>query len=320
MKFFETNFIDYIESSTKNNLHPELETYFHNFDSNFINLPHMIFYGPPGIGKYTQALNFIKRYSDSNLKYDKKFIINFQDKKDYTFKLSDIHFEIDMELLGCNAKILWLQIYLQIIEIITIRPKGNAFILIKNFHNIHSELLDKFYSYMQKQINYNVNINIKFILLTESISFIPNNILNICKTVSIRKPDISLLKKVFKNYKSTNNEIDNLKIFKFENCKFYDQYNFITDKLYHYIVNNNQINFIKFRDDIYDILTYQLKIENLIYKLLNKLIVNNYINNNNISKILFKLDEFFLYYNKNYRPIYHIENILLFIKLNIDIK
>lgn len=318
MKFYETNFIDYIEASNKNNMHPELNNYFDDFDSNFVNLPHMIFYGISGIGKYTQALNFIKKYSDTGLKYDKKFIINFQEKKDYTFKLSDIHFEIDMELLGCNAKILWLQIYLQIIEIITIRPKGNAFILIKNFHNIHSELLDKFYSYMQKQ--FNKNINIKFILLTEHISFIPNNILNICKIVSIKKPSKIIYKKCFPNYKQKNSDIDNLKLLKFENYENFNQYNFICNNLYDFIINSNQLNFIKFRENIYDILTYQLKIENVIFIIIKKLIINNYINNDNISKILFKLDEFFLFYNKNYRPIYHIENILLFIILNIQNK
>ena len=37
--------------------------------------------------------------------------INIHKKKQYTFKISDIHFEIDMELLGCNAKVLWNEVY-----------------------------------------------------------------------------------------------------------------------------------------------------------------------------------------------------------------
>ena len=35
--------------------------------------------------------------------------------KIYTIKISDIHFEIDMELLGCNAKILWNDIFKSIL-------------------------------------------------------------------------------------------------------------------------------------------------------------------------------------------------------------
>ena len=58
------------------------------------------------IGKYTQSLMFIKKFSQSNLKYERKININFNPKKSFIFKLSDIHFEIDMELLGCNAKVL----------------------------------------------------------------------------------------------------------------------------------------------------------------------------------------------------------------------
>ena len=32
----------------------------------------MIFYGKKGIGKYSQVLNFISRYSPSELKYERK--------------------------------------------------------------------------------------------------------------------------------------------------------------------------------------------------------------------------------------------------------
>ena len=28
-------------------------------------------------------------------------------KQNYTIKVSDIHYEVDLSLLGCNSKILW---------------------------------------------------------------------------------------------------------------------------------------------------------------------------------------------------------------------
>ena len=72
--------------------------------NNIENISHLIFYGQNGIGKYTQALSFIKQYSPSNLKYERKININLSAKKEY-FKVSDIHIEVDMELLGCNTKV-----------------------------------------------------------------------------------------------------------------------------------------------------------------------------------------------------------------------
>ena len=48
--------------------------------------------------------------------------------------------------------------------------------LCKNFHKIHSELLDCFYSYMQKHFN---NINIIFYYINRTVcTFIPDNVIN----------------------------------------------------------------------------------------------------------------------------------------------
>jgi hypothetical protein len=93
-----------------------------------------------------------------------------------------------MSLLGCNSKILWHEIFLQIVDIISVKSNKMGIILCKYFHNIHTELLEIFYSYIQ-QYNYPQSIiQLKFILLTEHISFIPNNILNCCKIISVKRP------------------------------------------------------------------------------------------------------------------------------------
>ena len=80
-------------------------------------LSNLIFYGPPGTGKYTQALYSIEKYSPSALKYERKINISVQKKQQYLFNISDIHFEIDMDLLGCNARIVWNDIYHHILDI-----------------------------------------------------------------------------------------------------------------------------------------------------------------------------------------------------------
>jgi hypothetical protein len=122
-----------------------------------------IFYGPSGVGKYTQVLKKIKTYSPSELKYEKKMTVTYN-KQSYVFKISDIHYEVDMSLLGCNSRLLWHEIYQQILDSISAKNEKSGIIVCKYFHEIHSELLENFYSYMQK--NYASNIEIKFILIT----------------------------------------------------------------------------------------------------------------------------------------------------------
>ena len=152
MKYHETRFEDYINTNKKVNLHPKQQNLYKLFPEDMSDLNHMIFYGPPGVGKYTQVLLGIKKYSSTNLKYLRKINITYQKKRDYCFKTSDIHFEIDMSLLGCNAKILWNEIYNHIIDILATKPKAHGIIICKNFHTIHNELLDVFYSYMQTNV------------------------------------------------------------------------------------------------------------------------------------------------------------------------
>jgi DNA replication protein DnaC len=72
MKFLETHFEDYLQTSQKQNLHPKLEKIFNKFPNKLADLKNIIFYGPSGVGKYTQMLKSIKKYSPSELKYEKK--------------------------------------------------------------------------------------------------------------------------------------------------------------------------------------------------------------------------------------------------------
>ena len=174
----------------------------------------LIFYGPSGIGKYTQALNFIKQFSKTNLKYERKINFNFQNKKTYVFKISDIHYEVDMELLGCNAKLLWNDFY-HIIDILSASPDHTGIILCKNFHKIHSELLDIFYSYMQTLSH--KNIKLIYILITEDIGFIPTNILNRCQIIPFKRPTKQSYKKI--TGKTLNKNYDISKIINIKNIK-----------------------------------------------------------------------------------------------------
>ena len=99
MKFYDTLFEDYIASNAKSNLHPKLTKIYKTFPKDLSKLKNLIFYGPKGVGKYTQMLSAIKRYSPSELKYEKK-MITVTSKSTHILKISDIHYEVDMSLLA----------------------------------------------------------------------------------------------------------------------------------------------------------------------------------------------------------------------------
>ena len=161
MKFFETHFPEYVKAVESTSLHPVTKKVFDSFPPEIQCLPSMIMHGPSGVGKYSHALYLISRYSPSRLKYEKRLAVAYN-KESFFIKISDCHFEVDMALLGCNSKHLWNEIYNQIQDIVSSRSVPNVFVMCKNFHKIHSELLETFYSYMSE--------NLIFVILTEHVT------------------------------------------------------------------------------------------------------------------------------------------------------
>lgn len=384
MKFLETHFDDYIASSRTEILHPKIEKIFKNsLPERVENLKNIILYGPKGVGKYTQALQCIKKYSSSELKYEKRLTIN-SNKENFIIKISDIHFEVDMSLLGCNSKVLWNDIYNQITDVVSMRTDTTGIILCKYFHKIHSELLDIFYSYMQRQ-SFN-KIKLFFIIITEHVSFIPDNILNNSQIISIPRPSLGYYNKcvnsihpnknahmyasasvnivassvteslhiedkdtdsdssndshgddqynmsntiilsgkkskhnsttstynavsVSENYKNLTS-LSNIKNVIVNTNELTNPHECVCNNIIETIKNPDTINFLKFRDILYEILIYDLDINECIWYILSCLIHTDVLNKDNITDVLLKTFIFFQYYNNNYRPIYHLENYM----------
>ena len=317
MKFYQTHFEEYINECKRANMHPNNEKIYNSFPQTIEDLKNIIFYGPSGVGKYTQMLYSIKKYSHSELKYEKKISVTYN-KQQFFLKISDIHFEIDMSLLGCNSKLLWHDIYLQIIDIISAKTNKTGIIVCKNFHEIHNELLENFYSYMQ-QNNLN-SIQLKFIIITEQLSFIPDNIINCCEIINISRPKKTVYNKCLANKLPTNlklENITNIKNLNLFNENIMVQHKIICNKIITNMINFNDIKFIKFRDILYDIFIYNLNIYECVWYILSSLIEKEYIYDEILFDILIKTFCFFQYYNNNYRPIYHLENYLLYITCKI---
>jgi hypothetical protein len=338
----------------------------------------LIVYGPSGVGKYTQVLSILQKYSASKLKYDKKIsITNEKEKKttttttpvsnktttkkqtsastvikkdkkhEYMFRISDIHYEIDMATLGCNSKVLWHDLFFQIVDIVSVKTEKTGIILCKNFHAIHNELLEIFYSYMRHPLQH-INIQLKFIIITEHISFIPDNIVNACQLISVTRPlkeqyvkmtetqskQFSHFPYIEGNYsqktnsRSVGNILNQIDLHSIVNSKEIhsfammkttqdipiDVFNIINDEILKQILNPKELKITELRNNLYDLLIYNVDINECVWHLLMYFIENRLFHSDkDITETIQQTYTFFKYYNNNYRSIYHLESIVLYL-------
>lgn len=310
MKFLETHYDDYIQSKNTDNLHPKLDKLLSKFPSQISQLKNVIFYGPNGVGKYTQMLSAIRKYSSTELKYEKKISVTYN-KQQFFFKISDIHYEVDIALLGCNSKLLWHDIFMQIIDIISAKMNKTGIIVCKNFNEINSELLDNFYSYMQDDKS---QLDIKYIFLSESISFIPDNILKCCEVIHVPRPTKAALSKcVSENIPVKIEYITNIKNVKCGMEELMQPHKIICDKIMADMIHINELKFLAFRDVLYDIFIYNLDVGECVWYIITNLVQQDHIKKKHVSDALIHTYTFFQFYNNNYRPIYHLEKYLFFL-------
>jgi hypothetical protein len=362
MKLYETHYEEYLHSLQKFNLHPELTDTVASLPQKLEQMNHLIVYGATGVGKYTQTLNIIQRFSPTHLKYDKK--IQFQTEKlDYHYRISDIHYEVDMSLLGCNSKQLWHEIFFQIVDIVSVKPDRSGIIVCKNFHAIYNELLDVFYSYMQHVKTYHSNIVLKFILVTEHVSFLPNNIINNCQIISVKRPtiqqytemqqsncesgttltwgalntdafakqitgkrkylkqDLEAKDVIIKNIDATGiinaKELYSFSLISSPKDIPKDIFNIVCDNIVWEIMNHRTLKYADFRYSLYDILIYNLDVSECVWYVLYHFICEKYLTKTDMPALMHKTYTFLKYYNNNYRPIYHLENMFYTILINV---
>ena len=303
-------FVDYLDAYNSFNIHEELVPVFAEFPKELKNVNHMIFSGPSGVGKYTQALALISKYSKSALKYERKAII-CQNKDQYYYKLSDIHIEIDMEMLGPSSKSLWLEIINQLYDIINSLNKKEFIVLCKNFDKTRDELMDVFYGYLN---NISSSINLKYFFIVENPSILPEPILNIALILPIKRPSATNYKKLAQTKKgfskAETKKIENIKNIMIGNvsCDYNKE---IVSKIIETIENYDSLDIKILRNHIYDIFTYNLCVKTCIKDIVFGLIKVFELSNEKIRRIFLETNNFYRLYNNNYRPIYHIENLII---------
>ena len=156
------------------------------------------------------------------------------------------------------------------------------------------------------QNNCSMLVSIKYIILTEEISFIPDPILNCCEIINIPRPTKTAYAKCAKQKITNDVSIQNIMNIKHLHTginELMEPHKIICNKIIKEMIEINNLKFLKFRDLLYDIFIYNLNITECVWYILITLIQNKKINANNNSDILLKTYNFLKYYNNNYRPI-----------------
>tara|TARA_A100001015_G_scaffold312190_1_gene416867 strand:+ start:190 stop:891 length:702 start_codon:yes stop_codon:yes gene_type:complete len=192
-----------------------------------------IVYGPDTVDTFEAALSICGNNKD----YLQKIIINVNDIN-YYFKITDVHIEIDFELLGTNEYNVWSAFYN---TILTITNTKKYFIVCKNFEQIKNELLEVFHIYMR-------NPNMIFILCTKVVSCLTDDIKNKCEI------------KVIKN-KSQQPLIN---------------YEHLIQPVVDIIVEHD-IDYLKIRDKLYAVLIYNMDIHLFFREVIIRLYELQYI-------------------------------------------
>ena len=195
------------------------------------------------------------------------------------------------------------------------RPNHSGIIFCKNFHCIHSELLDVFYSYMENLSH--MKIKLSYILITEQLGFIPHNIIKSSKIIPIIRPSKTNYNLIIKEKKFKIKKKENLKLIK--NIKgqksgitqLINSNKIFCNRIIKQLTDYNELNFMVLRENLYNLFIYHLNINECILRIIQHYIINDKLNKENIILIFKKLVPFLKYYNNNYRPIYHLESFIL---------
>ncbi len=317
MRFYETHFDEYLAEEGRMSLHPRLQPSIDVLPSLLSDLPNMIMYGPSGTGKYTQMLKVISRYSPSHLKYEKKLTVQGQ-RGAHVYKISDVHFEVDMALLGCNAKASWNEAYSNIMDVIASRPDRTGIILCKHFHATHSELMESFYSYMQT--THRKSVKVRFALITEQLSSLPDAILDSCYVIRVPRPARTmyskcLRKKIDKSIQTR--DIANAKGIKASNASRLRPQAAVCDRILSLLEEPESIKLTDLRDALYNIFIYEQSVPACVLYILEVLISEDKIKHEDVTDVLMEIHTRIQYFNNNYRPIYHLEAMMVYLLTKI---
>lgn len=322
----------------KNNKPTKLDEIKHNSTSINIfkkikdNMNHQLIYGLNGCGKYT----IIKTYINHMFNYDNKVynlknhtieLIFNGNKIDFTVLASPYHFEINCE--DFNDKRLVNQFIKSVANTNNISNNKNKIIIVR-----HIELLTIEYQWMLRRTVEKLYKTCKIIFISNHISRIDSSISSRCVCLRIESPsDIeikNILYDIIDSYKLNVNEKQLEYIIKVSqrNLKTAillleystSNKNFIKPTLHHLIPVHNIIskinqcntpnNIREIRENLHDIILYDINLDLLQIHLLDNFIINKDISSFKKNKIISVIKDINNKIIFGYKKLYHLESLI----------
>ena len=297
MPSLDQKFECYVQTARNNSLHPGLARVYTSLPDSLKDAVHLLIHGPSGVGKYTQGLLSLEKYSPSGLRYD-KIMKAGDDKHPYVMRISDVHFEVDMETLGCHSRTLWSAIHSHVVDSVCTRSPPVGFIMCKNFHKTHKELLEVFYYYMSHK-------STRFILLSEHIGFLPRKIVDRCLRIPVPRPALARLRVAG----LPDEPVHNLKSVSEAQQQVEKREVPLCESVLQMIVADETPDYVALRTLFYELLIRQHSIADCVWWLSRQLCDDGHCPPEKYIGLFTRLCLFFHLYNNNYRPIYHLERL-----------
>jgi hypothetical protein len=301
-------------------IHPNHLQYYKNLPTELSKLNHLILYGPSGVGKEYNARYIISKYSPTKLIAERKIMMAPDTKNEFWTKSSDIHYEIDFQHLGCRAVSAWHDFFEHVRDITLTKPMRTSIILIKNFHIIPYELLSVFYSYIHRC---NRSCCIRIIGLSETVSHLPDDLLDIFEVIPFERPSKAIYKKAITEaatevcLPSNIYNIRRVKLtHKTKNTEKMERNYFthVADKLAESIITSMfapSLDIHLIREQLYQIPIQLLEVETVLWLILWKLRERSVLNELQLETVWEWYYEYAHHHNHHYRFIYHIEHIIM---------
>ena len=237
----------------------------------------ILIYGPNDEDNYDTFTKYIDGISYPNI--IKRLRINLISGTDISIKRGTIHFELDLQMIT-NVK-LWMEIYHHIRDIMVANKISNGIFLLQNFQRTNVDILESIFSLFDDKM-------VSFVILTRDITFINE---------SIRKRFITLRTKSIRGY------------------KLHQSYKMICDKIVKFIINIDDITYQDIRSNVYEILTYNLNHIECVTYIIDELIKGGHLSV--CREFLDIVTKHINGMNKNYRSIYHLEGLFVYLILNV---
>ena len=226
------------------------------------------------------------------------------DKTTYSLRISDVHFEIDMETLGCHSRALWSTIHSQVVDAVRAKTPPTGFIMCRNFHKTHKELLEVFYYYMATP-------EIRLILISEHIGFLPRRIINRCFRIPLACPPASRVRAGGICSEAVGR---NMKGATATRIALSQRHEPLRDALVTMILSGKSVDYALLRSRFYDILIQQHHMSAVVWCVVKSLIQSGRVSDDSLPELFDVVSRFYRLYNNNYRPIYHLECFALEIR------